>query len=128
MSAVPGYFRRQMQLMRISGIPVCIDHRWFIVLALMSAITAASINALAGDMVLSLILGFAATVVFFASILFHEFAHAVIARTEGSRSSNSFFIRSAGWHDSATNLKRRVPSFASRSRDRPPAFCSPLLF
>jgi Zn-dependent protease len=83
MSPLPGYFKRQMELMRVSGIPVRIDYRWFFVLVLMSLITATSINALAKDLSLSLILGFAATVIFFGSILLHEFAHAIIARMEG---------------------------------------------
>ena len=83
MRTFPGYFRRQILLMRVSGIPVRIDHRWFVVLVLMSLITAVSINALARDLSLSLVMGFAATVLFFASILLHEFAHAVVARMEG---------------------------------------------
>ena len=83
MTSVAAYFRRQLLLMHISGIPVRIDNRWFLVLSLMSLITATSINALAKDFSLSLMMGFAATIVFFASIILHEFAHAAMARMEG---------------------------------------------
>jgi Zn-dependent protease len=83
MTSVAAYFRRQLLLMHLSGIPVRIDNRWFLVLLLMSLITATSINALANDLSLSLMMGFAATVIFFASILLHEFAHAAMARMEG---------------------------------------------
>src|SRR5829696_171854 len=83
MSTFAAYFKRQLLLMHVSGIPVRIDYRWFVVLVLMSLITATSINALAKDLSLSLMLGFAATVIFFASILLHEFAHAAMARMEG---------------------------------------------
>ncbi|MEP7213059.1 MAG: site-2 protease family protein [Acidobacteriota bacterium] len=83
MVSLAAYFKRQLLLMHISGVPVRIDYRWFVVLVMMSLITAASINALAKDLSLSLALGFAATVIFFASILLHEYAHAAMARMEG---------------------------------------------
>jgi Zn-dependent protease len=83
MTNLAANFKRQLLLMHVSGIPVRIDYRWFVVLVLMSLITATSINALAKDLSLSLVLGFSATVIFFASILLHEFAHAAMARLEG---------------------------------------------
>lgn len=82
MSAFARYFRQQLLLTRIFGIPVRIDYRWFPALILLSAITAASVNSLANDLPLSLAMGFAATIVFFASIFLHELAHALIARIE----------------------------------------------
>ncbi len=69
--------------MTISGIPVRIDYRWFLVLALMSAIIAVNVEPLVNDVTGSIMLGLSATIVFFASILMHEFAHAVVARMEG---------------------------------------------
>lgn len=74
--------KRQVVLMRVSGIPVRADQRWFLVLILMTAITAASINAQVGSLPSSIALAAVTTVVFFASIFLHELAHAVIARLE----------------------------------------------
>src|SRR5688500_17583375 len=74
--------RRQVELVRVSGIPVRADQRWFLVLVLMTAITAASINAEVGSWVASIVLAGAATIVFFISIFLHELAHAVTARLE----------------------------------------------
>lgn len=76
------YFKQQAVLGNISGIPVRADYRWFFVVGLMSAITAASVNSLVDNIAGSVVLGLATTVVFFASILLHEFAHAVAARWE----------------------------------------------
>ncbi|HEX6123752.1 MAG TPA: site-2 protease family protein [Pyrinomonadaceae bacterium] len=75
-------FKRQAVLGRISGIPVRADYRWFFVVALMSAITAASINPLVGNFAGSIVLGLGTTLLFFASIFLHEFAHAIAARLE----------------------------------------------
>ncbi|MEO8041257.1 MAG: site-2 protease family protein [Acidobacteriota bacterium] len=75
-------FKRQAVLGHVSGIPVRADYRWFFVVGLMSAITAASVNPLVGNVIGSVVLGIATTLVFFASIFFHEFAHAVAARWE----------------------------------------------
>src|SRR5688572_24734027 len=69
-------------LAHVSGIPVRADYRWFFVVALMSGITAASVQWLVGSLLGSLALGFAATIVFFGSIFLHEFAHAMAARLE----------------------------------------------
>ena len=74
--------KRQVTLFRASGIPVRADQRWFLVLVLMTAITAASLNAQVENWGASVILGAAAAIGFFASILLHELAHAIIARLE----------------------------------------------
>jgi Zn-dependent protease len=74
--------RRQVELVRIAGIPVRADQRWFLVLVLMTAITTASINAQVGSLAASIALSAATTAVFFVSIFLHEFAHAAIAKTE----------------------------------------------
>jgi Zn-dependent protease len=77
------FFKRQLLLGHISGIPVRIDYRWFFVLAVMSAITANSINSLTGNFLTSFIFGLIATLIFFVSIFLHEFAHGIVARIEG---------------------------------------------
>ena len=78
-------FKRQMVLGHVSGIPVRADVRWFLVLFLMTGVTAVSIQPLVKNMVGSVILGFVTTIVFFVSIFLHEFAHAVAARFENLR-------------------------------------------
>lgn len=76
------FFKRQLLVAHIFGIPVRVDYRWFFVLALMSWITANSINPLTENFLTSFIFGIAATLIFFASIFLHELAHAVVARME----------------------------------------------
>ena len=75
-------FKRQLLVAHVSEIPVRIDYRWFIVLVVMSLITAGSIQSLTGDGLMSLVLGLAATLVLFASIFLHELAHVYAARRE----------------------------------------------
>ena len=77
------FFKRQLLIAHISGIPVRIDYRWFLVLALMSCVTASSINALIGNIFTSFLFGLITTLVFFVSIFLHELAHAFAARMEG---------------------------------------------
>ncbi|MEQ1762811.1 MAG: site-2 protease family protein [Pyrinomonadaceae bacterium] len=77
--------KRQITLVTVSGIPVRVDHRWVLVLILMTGITAASIQSLNQHLVGSVLLGLAATAMFFVSIFLHEYAHAVVARREGLR-------------------------------------------
>lgn len=75
-----GLLRKQFTFVHVSGIPVRGDASWLIVIALMTALIAASIGVDATATGLGL--GFAATIVFFLSIFIHEFAHAVVARRE----------------------------------------------
>ena len=75
-------FKRQAVLLHVLGIPVRADYRWFLVVGLLSAVTAASINSKVENVVGSIVLGLATTVVFFASIFLHELAHAVAAKWE----------------------------------------------
>ena len=76
------YLRRQTVLVEVAGIPVRADMRWFFVVGLMSAITAASVNSLVQNVAGSIALGIGTTLIFFASIFVHEFAHALAARLE----------------------------------------------
>jgi Zn-dependent protease len=77
--------KRQITLVTVSGIPVRVDYRWVLVLILMTGITAASIQSLNQHLIGSILLGVAATGLFFVSIFLHEYAHAVAARKEGLR-------------------------------------------
>jgi Zn-dependent protease len=76
------HFKRQAVLAHVSGIPVRADYRWFFVVGLMSAITAVSVNRLVENIAGSVVFGLATTIIFFASIFLHEFAHAIAARWE----------------------------------------------
>lgn len=76
------FFKQQLLLAHIGGIPVKIDYRWFFVLALMTWLTANSILAFIDNGVTAFLLGLLTTLLFFGSILFHELAHAFAARLE----------------------------------------------
>jgi Zn-dependent protease len=76
--------RRQLLIAHVFDIPVRIDYRWFGVLVLISVLTAVNIPVeLIESFAARLVLAFISTLVFFASILFHELAHAFTARREG---------------------------------------------
>ncbi|MDQ3801379.1 MAG: hypothetical protein M3384_18305, partial [Acidobacteriota bacterium] len=78
------FSKQQLLLAHIFDIPVRIDYRWFGVLILISVLTAVNIPVeLIGSLAARLCLAFVSTLVFFASILFHELAHAFVARREG---------------------------------------------
>ncbi len=76
------FFKHRFLITHVRGIPVRIDYRWFVVLTVMSLITAGSLQTLTDDFLASLIFGFAATLIFFASIFLHELAHVYAARRE----------------------------------------------
>lgn len=75
--------KKQITLAHASGIPVRVDYRWILVLVLMTGITAVSIHPLMQNVVGSVLLGLAATLLFFLSIFIHEYSHAVVAKMEG---------------------------------------------
>jgi Zn-dependent protease/CBS domain-containing protein len=75
--------KRQFVLMHVSGIPVRADMRWIFVIVLMSAIISASLAPFVLNTIGSAIFGLATTLVFFASIFLHEYAHAIVAKMEG---------------------------------------------
>src|SRR6201989_2975626 len=87
-------FRRQILVARVSGIPVRIDYRWFVVFALSAWVLAFSFRK--GDTSLThgvqlseawaWVAGVATTLALFLSIFGHELSHALLARAEGIES------------------------------------------
>jgi Zn-dependent protease len=76
------FFKRQLLIAHVFGIPVRVDYRWFFVLALMSWLTASSIDSAFDSSFTGFFFGFVTTLIFFVSIFIHEVAHAVVARRE----------------------------------------------
>lgn len=76
------FFKRQLTVMHVSGVPVRVDYRWFFVAALMIVIAASSIHSLTENVFTSLVFGLLTAVLFFFSIFLHELAHAVFAQME----------------------------------------------
>jgi Zn-dependent protease/CBS domain-containing protein len=88
-----GLFRRQIQVARVSGIPVRIDYRWFVVFALSAWVIAFSFHE--GTTMTQFVqlsrpaawaAGIATTFALFLSIFGHELSHALLARAEGIES------------------------------------------
>src|SRR6267154_1733354 len=88
-----GFFKRQILIARVYGIPVRIDYRWFIVFALSVALIAANVRKHplqlfsyylpATGEVTAWVLGIATTLGLFLSVFGHELSHALMGRTEG---------------------------------------------
>jgi Zn-dependent protease len=76
-------FKRQFVLMYVSGIPVRADYRWLAVLFLITLVTAGGLDARVDTAAESYVVAFITTIAFFASVLIHELAHALVARIEG---------------------------------------------
>jgi len=76
-------FKRRFLLMRVSGIPVWADYRWVFVLVLIALVSGASLESPETGTATSYLAGLLITIFFFASVLIHELAHAVLARFEG---------------------------------------------
>jgi len=88
-----GFFKRQILIARVYGIPVRIDYRWFIVFALSVALIAANVRKhpiqlftyhlpATGELT-GWLLGIATTLGLFLSVFGHELSHALMGRTEG---------------------------------------------
>lgn len=78
-----SFFKQQLLIFRIFGVPVFIDYRWFFVLAIMTVITALGLARNIEDITVRLILGFFTSVILFVCVIGHELAHAFAARMEG---------------------------------------------
>jgi Zn-dependent protease len=92
MTNLGGFFKRQILVARVYGIPVRIDYRWFIVFAMSVVLIAANVRKHplqlfaftippSGD-VLAWSLGVLTTLGLFLSVFGHELSHALIARAE----------------------------------------------
>lgn len=87
-SRVGGFFKKQISVARVYGIPVRIDYRWFFVFGLSVWLVVANLQhgttALAPVGAMSAwILGTITTVALFLCIFGHELSHALVARMEG---------------------------------------------
>ena len=91
--ALQDFFKKQILVARVFGIPVRIDYRWFIVFAMSVALIAANVRKhplqlgtfripATGDF-LAWTLGLVTTLGLFLSVFGHELSHALMGRTEG---------------------------------------------
>lgn len=79
-----AFFKQQITLAYIYGIPVRIEYSWFVVFAVLTWLSSLSIpNSLVEDYFAKFFLGASAILVLFLSIFLHEYAHAFMARREG---------------------------------------------
>lgn len=80
-----GFFKQQLLIAKVFDIPVRVDYRWFLVLALMIWLTATSreLTAFVENDFAKAVFGLITAIVFFISIFLHELAHAIAARFEG---------------------------------------------
>jgi len=87
------FFKRQLQVARVAGIPVRIDYRWFLVFALSVWVIAVSFEEgtstarrIKVDQATAWVAGVLTTLGLFVSILLHELSHALVGRAEGIES------------------------------------------
>jgi Zn-dependent protease len=89
----PEFFKRQLTIARVYGIPVRIDYRWFAVVALSVWLIESNLHSHAIQVVnvrvpphaqaTAWILGLITTAGLFLSVFGHELSHALMARAEG---------------------------------------------
>lgn len=78
------FLRRRAHLGEFSGIPIHINYSWFPVFVVLSFLLASSIpTTFISSSFARLVFGAFTVVIFFGTLLIHEFAHAVMARREG---------------------------------------------
>lgn len=91
--AFRDFFKRQILIARIFGIPVRIDYRWFAVFAVSVALIAVNVRSRwmqlgvvllppTGEF-MAWVLGIVTTLALFVSVFGHELSHALMARIEG---------------------------------------------
>jgi Zn-dependent protease len=83
-----NFFRRQITVARVYGIPVRIDYRWFFVFALSVWVVANAIVRMTSGLAavnvgVAWTLGVITTLALFLSVFGHELSHALIGRVEG---------------------------------------------
>src|SRR5688572_17227350 len=91
--AFRNFFKRQILIARVFGIPVRIDYRWFAVFAVSVALIAVNVRSRWMQLGVVLIpptgefmawvLGVVTTLALFVSVFGHELSHALMARIEG---------------------------------------------
>ena len=89
----PKFFKKQLTIARVYGIPVRIDYRWFVVVGLSVWLIASNLHTKTIQLLnvllpphplaISWLLGFITTAGLFLSVFGHELAHALMARAEG---------------------------------------------
>jgi len=89
----PEFFKRQLTIARVYGIPVRIDYRWFAVVALSVWLIESNLHSHAIQVVnvrvpphaqaTAWLLGLITTAGLFLSVFGHELSHALMARAEG---------------------------------------------
>jgi Zn-dependent protease len=110
-----------VRLGRVAGVDIGINWSWLIVVALITWSPAAEVfpetnEGSSGGTYVAMAL--AATLLYFASLLVHELAHALQARREGMEVRASRSGCSAASPASAAASPRRAPSSGSRSPGR----------
>jgi Zn-dependent protease len=88
-----SFFKRQIMVARVYGIPVRIDYRWFLVFALCVAVIAVNVRRHPMQLVVfhlpptgelvAWTLGIVTTLGLFLSVFGHELSHALVGRLEG---------------------------------------------
>ncbi len=81
-SPFPSSLKNQFVLARLGGIPIVADYRWVLVILLMSAAIAVTLNGRVESIGVSIAFGVVTSVIFFVSIFLHEFGHAFAAKRE----------------------------------------------
>lgn len=91
--SVREFYQQKITVAKVYGIPVRIDYRWFVVFTLSAWLIAGNLNTVPlelgtmrlgpVDLLTAWILAILATAGLFLSVLGHELAHALLAKTEG---------------------------------------------
>lgn len=77
--------QKKWQVGSLFGIPFFVDRSWFLILVLVATTDAndPAVRAIAGSDVMALVFGLVMALLLFASVLFHELGHSLVARSQG---------------------------------------------